>query len=67
MSLVSRFLERLFILRIFSRLPLQVVILAAVARPGIEGIDDVLEFGFELWNRPHQDALERGRIHLVGQ
>jgi hypothetical protein len=50
-------MKRFIRLRIFVRLPLEVVILAAVACPRIERIDDMRELGLEPRNRPLQDAL----------
>src|SRR5690349_20695193 len=44
-------------LRALARRPRDRVVLAAVTRPRIEGVDHVLELGRQLGNRPHQHAL----------
>lgn len=52
-------LERRIARRVRSRLPVKRIIFAAVARPRVERIDDVLELACELRNGAQQDALER--------
>ena len=47
------------LMRVRPRLPLQRVVLAAIARPRIERIDHVLQLGRQFRNIPQQDALQR--------
>src|SRR5437867_640486 len=47
------------------RLPFERVVLAAVAGPRIEGVDDVSELFAQLGNGPQQDPLQRGDLHRV--
>src|SRR5262249_35442378 len=58
-------LERRIVHRVRARLPVERVVVAAIAAPRIERVDDVRELARELRDRPQQDALQRQHLLAV--
>src|SRR4051812_18647369 len=53
-------LKRLVRFRAFPRFPVESIVLAAIARPGVEDVYDRVQLRRELRHGPQQDALQWG-------